>query len=145
MKLSTRGRYGTRLVLDLALNYGRGPVLLKDIAKRTDITEKYLWQLIAPLKNAGLINSTRGPSGGYELAKNPKQISLKDVIYVLEGSMCLVDCVENSDCCSRSETCVSRDIWMDISEKITQTLGSTNFADMVEKHKNKQNLLAYSI
>ncbi|MBU0468269.1 MAG: Rrf2 family transcriptional regulator [Candidatus Omnitrophica bacterium] len=145
MKLSTRGRYGTRLVLDLSIHYGRGPILLKDIAKRTEITEKYLWQLIAPLKNAGLINSTRGASGGYELAKNPKQISLKDVIYVLEGSMCLVDCVDNACCCSRSETCVSRDIWMDISEKITQTLESNNFADMVEKFKSKQNLQVYSI
>ena len=145
MKLSTRGRYGTRLVMDLSVHYGRGPILLKDIAKRTEITEKYLWQLIAPLKNAGLIKSTRGASGGYELAKHPKQMSLKDVIYVLEGSMCIVDCVDNSDCCSRSETCVSRDIWVDISEKITQTLESTNFADMVEKFKSKQNLPAYSI
>ena len=94
MKLSTKGRYGVRLMFDLALHYGEGTVSLKDVAKRQGISEKYLWHLIPPLKNAGLINSTRGSQGGYVLAKPPHLISLKEILLVLEGSMCLVDCTE---------------------------------------------------
>ena len=146
MKLSTRGRYGVRLMLDLALHYGEGPVLLKDIAGRQGISEKYLWQLINPLKTVGLIGSTRGAHGGYVLARPPEEISLKEIVRVLEGSLCLVDCVENPAVCDRSQTCTSRDIWSEASNQISQILESMTLDKMVVKQRTKdQESIEYSI
>ncbi|MBM3237603.1 Rrf2 family transcriptional regulator [Candidatus Poribacteria bacterium] len=135
MKLSTKGRYGVRLMIDLALHYGEGPILLKDIARRQEVSEKYLWNLTMPLKIAGLINSTRGPQGGYTLAKQPSEINLKEIVRVLEGPLCIVECVDNPSLCKRSQTCIARDVWSDISDKISQTLESITLQDMVEKKK----------
>jgi len=146
MKLSTRGRYGVRLMLDLALHYGEGPILLKDIAGRQGISEKYLWQLINPLKTVGLIGSTRGAHGGYVLARPPEEISLKEIVRVLEGSLCLVDCVENPAVCDRSQTCTSRDIWSEASNQISQILESMTLDKMVVKQRTKnQESIEYSI
>jgi len=146
MKLSTRGRYGVRLMLDLALHYGEGPVLLKDIAGRQGISEKYLWQLINPLKTVGLIGSTRGAHGGYVLARPPEEISLKEIVRVLEGSLCLVDCVENPAVCDRFQTCTSRDIWSEASNQISQILESMTLDKMVVKQRTKnQESIEYSI
>jgi Rrf2 family protein len=145
MKLSTKGRYGTRLMVDLALHHGEGPILLKEIAERQEISEKYLWQLISPLKNAGLINSTRGAHGGYNLAKPPAQITLKEIVVTLEGPMCLVECVDTPSVCSRSDTCVSRDVWHEVSEKILQTLESITLEYLVEKQKSKAEAFTYVI
>jgi Rrf2 family protein len=146
MKLSTRGRYGVRLMLDLALHYGEGPILLKDISKRQEISEKYLWQLINPLKTMGLISSTRGSHGGYVLAKSPGEISLKEIVRVLEGSLCLVDCVENPSLCERSQTCTSRDIWSEASNQLSQMLESMTLDKMVARQKSKnREAMAYSI
>jgi len=139
MKLSTRGRYGVRLMMDLALHYGEGPVLLKDIAKRQEISEKYLWQLINPLKTAGLVNSLRGAHGGYVLGKAPGAISLKEILLVLEGSLCLVDCVDNPSLCERAPSCISRDIWEEASKSMQQTLEDTTLAAAVERQKEKTN------
>ncbi len=137
MKLSTRGRYGVRLMLDLALHYGEGPILLKDIAERQGISEKYLWQLINPLKTTGLVNSLRGAHGGYVLGKSPEAISIKAILQVLEGSLCLVDCVDNPALCERSISCISRDIWGEASKNMQQTLEDTTLAAMVERQKEK--------
>jgi Rrf2 family protein len=137
MKLSTRGRYGVRLMLDLALHYGEGPILLKDIAERQGISEKYLWQLINPLKTTGLVNSLRGAHGGYVLGKAPESISIKAILQVLEGSLCLVDCVDNPALCKRSLSCISRDIWGEASKNMQQTLEDTTLAAMVERQKDK--------
>ena len=146
MKLSTRGRYGVRLMLDLALHYGEGPVLLKDIAGRQGISEKYLWQLINPLKTVGLIGSTRGAHGGYVLARPPEEISLREIVRVLEGSLCLVDCVENPAVCDRSQTCTSRDIWSEASNQISQILESMTLDKMVVKQRTKNlESIEYSI
>ncbi len=146
MKLSTRGRYGVRLMLDLALHYGEGPVLLKDISGRQGISEKYLWQLINSLKTVGLIGSTRGAHGGYVLARPPEEISLKEIVRVLEGSLCLVDCVENPAVCDRSQTCTSRDIWSEASNQISQILESMTLDKMVVKQRTKnQESIEYSI
>ncbi|MFA5284396.1 MAG: Rrf2 family transcriptional regulator, partial [Smithellaceae bacterium] len=95
MKLSTRTRYGVRLMTVLAQNYGKGPVFLKDIAKGENISEKYLSLIIIPLRGVGLINSVRGAHGGYNLSKEPSQITLKEIVDVLEGDCSLVDCVKN--------------------------------------------------
>ena len=137
MKLSTRGRYGVRLMLDLALHYGEGPILLKDIAERQGISEKYLWQLINPLKTTGLVNSLRGAHGGYVLGKAPEAISLKTILQILEGPLCLVDCVDNPALCERSLSCISRDIWGVASKNMQQTLEDTTLAAMVERQKEK--------
>jgi len=98
-------------MIELALHHGAGPVLLKEIAERQGISEKYLWHLINPLKTTGLVNSIRGAHGGYVLGKAPEAITLKEILQVLEGSLCLVDCVDNPSLCERSSSCVSRDIW----------------------------------
>ena len=137
MKLSTKGRYGTRLMLDLATYYGKGPVALKDIAKRQEISEKYLWQLISPLKIAGLVNSTRGPSGGYTLAKKPSEITLNDIVSVLDGPLCIVDCVKDPSLCKRSANCVTREVWSETSEELSKVLASKTLEDMIRKQKNK--------
>ena len=137
MKLSTRGRYGVRLMLDLALHYGEGPILLRDIAERQGISEKYLWQLINPLKTTGLVNSQRGAHGGYVLGKAPEAISLKAILQILEGPLCLVDCVDNPALCERAPSCISRDIWGEASKNMQQTLEDTTLAAMVERQKEK--------
>ena len=103
MKLSTKGRYGARLMLELALEYGKGPVLLKEVAERQEISEKYLGHLISPLKAAGLINSTRGAHGGYTLAKASKDITLAEVVQAVEGNLSVVECVSSPGVCSRVE------------------------------------------
>ena len=138
MKISTKGRYGVRLMLDLASHCEQGPVLLKDIAARQEISEKYLWHLIPPLKNAGMIRSTRGAHGGYSLAKSPARITLKDIVSVLEGSLCLVECVDNPSVCKRSKICVSRDIWCEAAQNLMQKLTSFSLEKMVEKERIKQ-------
>lgn len=145
MKLSTKGRYGTRLMLDLAMHFGQGPIFLREIASRQEISEKYLWQLIPPLKNAGLVSSTRGAHGGYILAKPPARITIKDIVSVLEGAICLVECVDNPSSCKRADTCASRDIWNETAVNILKTLASYTLEDMVEKQKRKSKAFAYAI
>jgi len=132
-------------MLDLALNYDRGPVPLHDVSERQGISEKYLWQLINPLKNAGLVRSTRGAHGGYVLAKPARQISLKDIMEVLEGSMCLVDCTINPAMCKRSTACVSREVWREVSLKMLKVLESFTLDQMVDKQNKKLKVLNYSI
>jgi len=146
MKLSTRGRYGVRIMLELALHFGEGPVLLKDIAERQAISEKYLWQLINPLKSMGLIKSIRGARGGYVLARDPAEINLREILRILEGSLCLVDCVDYPAACDRSESCITREIWSETSKNISQSLESMTLGKMVERHKNRgDGALGYSI
>jgi Rrf2 family protein len=137
MKLSTRARYGVRLMLALAVNYGKGPVFLKDIARGEDISEKYLSLIIIPLRTAGLVNSTRGAYGGYQLARDPAQINLKDILDILEGESCLVDCVRDPSLCSRVSTCVSREIWTLLGGKISEVLVSINLQDLVRMNEAK--------
>ena len=138
MRLSTKGRYGARFMLDLALHYGEGPVPLKDVAKRQQISEKYLWNFIGPLKTAGLINSVRGSRGGYTLAKPPAEINLKEVVHTIEGSLCLVDCVDDPSVCERFRTCVTRDIWVEASDKLRNVLEAVTLRDMIKRVEGKQ-------
>lgn len=147
MRLSTKGRYAARLMLELALRYGKGPVLLKDIAERQEISEKYLGHLIAPLKAAGLINSSRGAHGGYVLAKPPQEITLKEVVLAVEGNLSVVECVDTPAVCPRVKHCVTRDIWSELSEKLVEVLGATTLQDMANRQREKHQLhpLAYSI
>lgn len=138
MKLSTKGRYATRLMLDLSMHYGQGPIFLKDIAQRQDISDKYLGQIIIPLKNSGLVNSTRGARGGYTLAREPASITLKEVLEVVEGNLSLVECVSNPKICPKSQSCINRDVWVKLSEDMIHTLESITLAQLIEKQSVKQ-------
>ncbi len=138
MKLSTRARYGTRALLDLALHSGEGAVLLKDIARRQEISLPYLQHLITPLIAAGIIKSTRGARGGILLLKPPAEIKLSEVLQLLEGSIAPVDCVNNPKTCPRSDLCVTRDIWGELEKVMNAVLESTTLQDLVERQKRKE-------
>ena len=137
MKLSTRGRYGTRVLLDLALCDGEGPVPLKDIARRQQISLPYLEHLISPLIAAGMIRSVRGARGGIWLGKLPQEIKLSEVIGLLEGSIAPVDCVSDPKVCPRSDSCVTRDIWNEMKKAMDGVLESVTLQDLVERQKGK--------
>lgn len=136
-RLSTKGRYGTRLMLQLALHYNNGPILLKEIAQKEEISTGYLEQLIPSLKAAGLVNASRGAHGGYTLAKPPSEISIRTIIQSLEGSISPVECLDSPAVCRRIEQCVARDIWKILSAEIVQTLESKTLEDMLQMHKEK--------
>ncbi len=139
MKLSTKIRYGTRAVLELAFHYGEGAIDLKEIAKRQEISVKYLEQVIIPLRTAGLVKSARGARGGYSLAKPPSEICLYELIETLEGPLCLVDCVRDTKVCKRSPFCVTRDIWSEVSETLKKKLKSITLDEMVRRRLEKEN------
>lgn len=138
MKLSTRARYGTRALLDIALNEGKTPVQLKDIAGRQNISLHYLEHIIAPLVGAGIIRSTRGARGGLQLTRQPKDIRLGEVIQLLEGATAPVDCIGNPASCNRADLCVTRDVWCEVKKAIDATLDSITLQDLVEKQKRKE-------
>jgi Rrf2 family protein len=137
MKLSTRTRYGTRILLELSLHWGKSPVLLKDIAQRQQIPLPYLQQLIGPLVKEGIIKTTRGARGGISLLKLPKEVRLSEVIQILEGSIAPVACVDNPELYPRSDSCVTRDIWTEVKRAMCGVLESTTFEDLVERQKQK--------
>ncbi|MBC7333790.1 MAG: Rrf2 family transcriptional regulator [Actinobacteria bacterium] len=147
MKISTRTRYGIRLMINLAKNYGKGFSLLKDISKKEGVSEKYLSLIVIPLKGAGLLNTTRGVHGGYRLSKPPSEIKVKDIVEVLEGDLFLIDCVKNSRLCKRSNECVSRDLWVNLSNEITNYLTSITLMDLLkwEEKKSKSSAIDYCI
>jgi Rrf2 family protein len=147
MKLSTKGRYAARLMLDLAIHYGQGRILLKDIAHRQDISDKYLGQLIMPLKNAGLVLSIRGSHGGYILSLEPASINLKQVIEAVEGSLSIVECVDKPAICPKSGYCVNRELWTKLSEDMSRTLESITLKDLADKQigKMREKGLVYHI
>ncbi|MGD8255711.1 MAG: Rrf2 family transcriptional regulator [Syntrophobacterales bacterium] len=135
MKISTRGRYGTRMMLDLAAHHDQGPTPLREIAKRQDLSVKYLEQLIIPLKAAGYIRSVRGARGGYTLARKPDKISVGQIIQVLEGGLSLVDCVDDARVCEREKNCPTRDIWLRMSERLMEELSSLTLRDVLDGKK----------
>ena len=123
--------------MDIALNSDGAPVLLKDIAKRQDISAQYLEHLVAPLIRAGILRSIRGAKGGIALAKPPEEIKLSRVIEVLEGSVAPVECVDNAALCARSHECVTRDVWSDIKAAIMGVLESLTLKDLMDRQKAK--------
>jgi len=132
-------------MLELAGNFGKGPVSLKDVSEHQEISEKYLWHLIKPLKNAGLVHSTRGPHGGYKLAKPPAQINLKDIISVLEGPVSLADCTHDPKICKRSADCAARQVWTEITDKLLVTVESYSLEYMLKIQKAKHSTVDYAI
>ena len=137
MKLSTRGRYSSRMMLELALRYGEGPILLRDISDSQEISLKYLSQLLIPLKVASLIRSARGAHGGYFLSRPPKDIKLSEIIAAVEGSLNPTECTDNPDICERYTTCVTQEIWAEIGKKCIEILDSYTLQDMAERHNTK--------
>ena len=135
MKLTTKGRYATRAMLDLALHRDEGAVLVRDIARRQEVSEKYLKQLLAPLKAAGLVRTIRGARGGFTLAKPPSEIKLIEIVQVMEGSMAPSECVDDARICSRSDSCVTRQVWTEIKEATDKVLESTNLQDLVGRSR----------
>jgi Rrf2 family protein len=135
MKLSTRTRYGTRALLELALRGERGPVFLKDIAGKQQISLAYLEHLVTPLISAGIIHSIKGPKGGVTLARKPEDIKMIEITQLLEGSMAPVACVDHPEVCGRSGQCATRDIWSELKEAMDGVLESTTLQDLVEKQQ----------
>jgi Rrf2 family protein len=125
-------------MLDLALNHGKGLALLKDIAIRQNISLGYLEQIIPSLKSAGLVSSRRGAYGGYELAKPPSQITIKDIVNALAGPIFLIESGTASEGSYKSGQCVTMDIWNELSELINLTLSSQTLEDLVNKHNSRQ-------
>jgi Rrf2 family protein len=141
MKLSTRGRYGVKAMVDLAVNYGDDPISIKSISDRQGISEYYLEQLFGPLRKAGIIKSIRGAQGGYILNRSPEQITVAEIIQVLEGPIEISDCIEGV-ACSNEDYCATRLLWEKIKNSIDSVLDSTTLNDIVEdyyKIKKKKN------
>ena len=132
MKLSTREQYGLRAMAELAQSFGEGPVPLSDIAAAQGLSLPYLEQIAAPLRRAGLLQSTRGAHGGYELAMSPDQITAGDVIRAVEGSIIPIQCVSdgNLNACEREGLCAARSVWERVRERLVDTLDSITLADL---------------
>lgn len=138
MKISTKGRYALRLMIDLALHQEQGYVSLKDVSKRQDISIKYLEQIASPLGKAGLIKSTRGPQGGYSLAKPANQYTPKEILEVVEGKIACVACLEDEEnTCPRYGTCPTISFYEGLNKVIIDYLESYTLEDLVEMSKNK--------
>lgn len=135
MKLSTRSRYGTRLMMDMALHFNEGPIQLGEIAKRQGVSVKYLEQIIIPLKKAHYIESVRGSKGGHKLAKPPDEITVAEIVAILEDGVSLVECVENIEVCDRADICPTRLLWKEASAAMFDRLEATTLADLVERAK----------
>jgi Rrf2 family protein len=136
MKLSTRARYGIRASLELACNYGKGPLQIKIIAQKQEISIKYLEQLMAILKSAGFVRSIRGAKGGYVLAKPPNQIKLSDIFNALEGPIVTVECLESDQYCARAADCVARELWSQVQQAVIGVLESVTLEDLAKRAKN---------
>jgi Rrf2 family protein len=135
MKISTKGRYGTRAMLYLALNYKKGMVMLKNISLNEGISIRYLENIMRNLVVSGLVISAKGKNGGFALARNPGNIKLKEILEVLEGSLAPIDCIDNAEICKRSINCTARNIWCDLKDVISNYLDSISLEDMVNQHQ----------
>ncbi|MEE9369948.1 MAG: Rrf2 family transcriptional regulator [Sedimentisphaerales bacterium] len=140
MKLSTRTRYGIRAMLELAENHGGGPLQIKVIANRQDISIKYLEQLMAILRSGGFVRSIRGPKGGYMLSKVPAQIKLDELFTCLEGPVVTVECVEDENYCARVADCMTRRVWAQVQAAMMKVLQSMTLQDLVNRAKERKNL-----
>ena len=125
-------------MLELACHYGEGPIELKEIARRENISLKYLEQVIVPLRTAGLVKSARGSKGGYFLAKHPSEVHLKDLVQILEGPLNLIECLNDPKVCQKVPYCVTRDIWKEVSDAIDGIFHSVTLEDMVQRKKEKE-------
>ncbi len=135
MKLSTRSRYGTRMMLDMAQRYNEGPIQIGDIARRVDVSVKYLEQLIIPLKKADYVKSLRGAKGGHMLNKAPDRITVGEIVDVLEGGIDLTDCIGNPRACKKYRDCLTRSIWEDATKAMQDKLNSITLSEIIDCEK----------
>lgn len=137
MLFSTRGRYGLKAMVELALEYGNGPISTATLAQRQGVSTSYLEQMIGSLKKAGLLKGARGAMGGYELSRAPEEIDVGAVLRALEGGTELVDCVgtENDAACSNACTCSARPLWLKLQSRINDVLSSTTLKDMADDYR----------
>lgn len=138
MKISTKGRYALRLMLDLAIRDTGEPVRIRDIAARQEISEKYLEQIISILNKAGYVRSVRGPQGGYHLMKEPAQYTVGMILRLTEGSLAPVACLDGDvNTCERQENCVTLRLWKMLNQAVSDVVDQVTLADLVEWHEQK--------
>ena len=137
MKISTKGRYGLRILIDIAIHRSQTPRMIKEIAESQGISQKYVSRLILELRNAGFVKSIRGLKGGYVLAKSPSAISLLDVIETMEGKLSIVDCAMSPDCCQRCDDCPARNVWKTANDSLRNSLGWITLATAISGYENK--------
>lgn len=138
MKLSTKGRYGLKAMFQLALYKSEGPIPLKNIASKQNISEQYLEQIFSSLKKSGLVKSVRGAQGGYLLGKEPKDITVGDILIVLEGPVSISECIIDEDICENSGICVTKVVWERLKKGIEDVINSITLQDMIDDYnKNK--------
>lgn len=137
MRVSTKGRYGLRILLDVASHEEHGPVALRDISRRQAISQKYLWQVINPLKVAGLLRATRGAHGGYVLAKPAGKITVRDIVDILEGPVAIVACVRAPGTCDRSDACIARDAWSEIEGRLNEAMQGITLQHLLERQEEQ--------
>ncbi|MCK5672172.1 MAG: Rrf2 family transcriptional regulator [Spirochaetales bacterium] len=135
MKISTKSRYGTRAVLEIALNRNKENLTRKQISRNQEIPSAYLENILISLKTNGIIRTIRGPKGGYELAKDPGDITVFQIVDILEGSTDLVPCLENSNVCARNSICVTREVWSKLQKVQEDLLSTITIKDLVEDTK----------
>lgn len=133
MKLSARSRYGVRLMLDLAVHSTNGPVHLRAVARRQEIGVKYLEQLAMPLKKANYLRGVRGPGGGYLLGKPPEEITVEGVVRLLEHDLELTKCISQPEKCDRSQDCITRIVWAEVTEAVLEKLQSVSLRDLMDR------------
>ncbi|OGW35872.1 MAG: hypothetical protein A2010_16895 [Nitrospirae bacterium GWD2_57_9] len=140
MKLSTKGKYGVRAVYEIARHFGRGPITIKEIADRQGISFSYLEQILHKLGKAGLIESVRGPAGGYLLARKPAELTIGDIVRTLEGPIALSHCLEPGEAgdCYQADDCVARMVWTKVGAKIEEALDSISFEDLLTQQQVQQ-------
>ena len=143
MKISTKGRYALRLMLDLALAEPGEPIPLRNVAERQDISDKYLEQIVTPLSRAGLVRSIRGAGGGYMLTRAPSQYTVGEILRPLEGSLAPVSCVDGSECCRRADICVTQEVWREIQQAVSGVVDHITLADLMERQRRKTGVLEY--
>lgn len=137
MRLSTKGRYSVRAMLDLALHSGQGPIMVKDISGRQRISTRYLEQLLIPLRAAGLVRGIPGARGGFVLARPPAEVRLSEIIQATEGSLAPVDCVDEPKACPQSDACAARDVWLEMKQASDKVLESMTLQDLADRQREK--------
>jgi len=140
MKISTKGRYALRLMVDLATADSTGPISLKDVAERQKLSDKYLEQIVTPLSRAGLVRSVRGAGGGYLLTRAPEEYTVGDILRPLEGDLAPVECATDTAYCDRCAECVTLELWQEIHQAVSNVVDRTTLADLVERARKKQTL-----
>lgn len=141
MKISTKGRYGLRMMIDIAMNQNEGPVSVRDIARRQSLSDKYLEQIITQANKAGLLKSIRGAGGGYQLSRPAKDISVGEILRVMEGSLSPVECVRERGGepapCQNAGECATYELWRDIKTAVDQVIDNRSLQDMIDNYLRK--------